>query len=626
MCGICGFTGFDDPQLLHAMTDRLRHRGPDGEGFHGGKTASLGMRRLAIIDLKSGNQPIYSEDGQVAVVFNGEIYNHLELRRELESQGHAFKTNADTEVIVHLYEELGERCVERLEGMFALAVADERLGRLLLARDPLGIKPLYYAQAPRQGLVFASEMKSLLLAPFIRKKIDPAALNAYLSYLYVPEPLSIFQGISKLSPGHLILHDQRAGKTEIKKYWQLQRTLTAPRTGPEQEEALRGLLAKTVSRHLMSDVPLGVFLSGGLDSGAIAAFMAQSGVVPMTYSMGFSGSGESSYDELPQAALTAQRCGAVHHEIRVTPDIAGLLGRIAWHFDEPHADSSAIVTYLICREASKDIKVALTGIGGDEAFGGYPRYSGMRLHQLCRRLPRSLRRAALWSAERFSETGTSRDWANWGKRFFKGSLLGEFECYDSWVRSADDELLSRLYPDGGRSVRMPDRRDIYFAAGSPDPVDRASHLDLMTYLPGDLLAMADKMSMAHSLELRVPFCDKTLVEFACSLPSGERASLGGLKNLLRRVLTPLLPPQVISRRKQGFMVPLPLWLNGRLQPLADELLDARLVKKRGYFQAETVSALLAEHRSGRRNRADILWALMMFEIWHRITIDGQSPD
>jgi asparagine synthase (glutamine-hydrolysing) len=584
------------------------------------------MRRLAIIDLKTGGQPIYNEDGKVAVVFNGEIYNCGELRTELQSKGHVFKTATDTEVIVHLYEEVGEGCPQRLEGMFAFAVADERTGKLLLARDHMGIKPLYHAAAPNGGLIFASEMKSLLLAPFIKRKLDPAALDLYLSYLYVPEPHSIFEGISKLPPGHLISHDWRAGRTAVKRYWEL-RKLPGPPAG-EREEALRSLLARTVKSHLMSDVPLGVFLSGGLDSGAITALMAQAGADVKTFSIGYEGKGESSYNELDAAGLMARRFGTTHTEIRVAPKIAELLPKLAWHFDEPHADSSAIVTYLISQRAAASIKVALTGIGGDEIFGGYPRYMGARFHRLYRHLPGPLRRAALSGAERLAESGASRDWANWGKRFARGGLLDEFACYDSWVSAADTGLRSRLYSAdwlGGRTLGpdLAGRRALHAGASSSDVVDQASYLDLMTYLPGDLLMMADKMSMASSLELRVPFCDRRLVEFMYSLPAGERAGWSGLKLLLRRVLRPLLPPEILAKRKQGFMVPLPLWLKGELAPLIDDLLAPSLIKRRGYFDPDAVAGLLAEHRSGARGRADLIWALMMFETWHRLYLDGE---
>ena len=634
MCGICGFTGLDDKPLLRSMTALLTHRGPDSDGFHFGSSASLGMRRLAIIDVPGGGQPIYSEDGKIAVVFNGEIYNHRELRRELQSRGHVFKTSADTEVIVHLYEEMGGRCAERLEGMFAFAVADERTGILVLARDPVGIKPLYYASAPNGGLIFASEMKSLLLAPFLRREIDPAALDAYLSYLYVPEPLSIFRGISQLAPGHLVVHDGRRGKTAVKKYWELRPSPSQLKSAREREEALCELLATTVSRHLMSDVPLGIFLSGGLDSGAIAAFMARAGVIPRTYSIGFEGSEEGSYDELASAALTAARCGAQHHEIRVSPDIAGLMETLVWHLDEPHADSSAIVTYLVSKHASCDLKVALTGIGGDEVFGGYPRYAAISLHPMARRIPRGALKAFRGCAEFFTESGESRDWVNWAQRFSRGAGREEFDCYDSWLRTADDDALSRLYSDDWKAAhatmpvcrRAQERRSIYFASPSENPADRASFMDLQTYLPGDLLSMADKMSMACSLELRVPFCDKAVVEFMFSLPPSERANPFGLKRLLRRVLKPMLPPQVLAKRKQGFMIPLAPWLKGPLKPLAEDLLAPELIRRRGYFNADAVASLWAEHRSGVRNRADILWALMMFEMWHRLYADGKFPD
>ncbi len=629
MCGICGFAGFQDEGLLRRMTELLRHRGPDSEGFHLGAAAYLGMRRLSIIDLSGGSQPIYSEDGKVAVVCNGEIYNFASLRQELEAKGHAFKTDSDTEVIVHLYEEEGEGFPQRLEGMFACAVADERSGRLLLARDPVGIKPLYHCAAPGGGILFASEMKSLLQAPFVRREIDPAALDAYLRYLYVPEPLAIFKGISKLPAGHVLVREP-GRDLRVRKYWELKKLSKVPGAGPEREEALSALLGATVKSHLMSDVPLGVFLSGGLDSGAVTALMARAGARIRTFSIGFADAAERSYNELGLAALVADRFGAAHTEIEVSPDAADLIPKIAWHFDEPHADSSAVVTWLICREAAKSIKVALTGIGGDEVFGGYPRYMGARAAGLYRGLPLALRQAAAGAAARLPETGASRDWLNWAKRFARGGAQDEFGCYDSWTRAADRGLLDGLYSKDMKASLNEDateaqRRAFYLEAGSEDVVDRAQYLDFKTYLPGDLLMMADKMSMASSLELRVPLCDRKLAEFMYSLPPEERVGAGSLKSLLRRVLRPILPPQVLAARKQGFMIPLPLWLKGRWLPWARELLSPQTVKRRGWFDPAAVARLLDEHVSSHHGRADLIWALMMLEAWQRVYIDEFKP-
>jgi asparagine synthase (glutamine-hydrolysing) len=612
------------------MTALLRHRGPDSEGFHAGEAASLGMRRLAIVDIAGGDQPLYSEDGTIALVCNGEIYNSPSLRSELEARGHRFRTRSDSEVVVHLYEEEGEAFPERLEGMFACALCDERRGLLLLARDPVGIKPLYLADAPGGGLLFASEMKSLLAAPFLRREIDPAALDAYLSYLCVPEPLSIFKGVSKLPAATLLVREARGGRRRTRRYWKLGRAAAPPPAGEERERALRALLSDTVRSHLMSDAPLGLFLSGGLDSGAVAACMAQAGARLRTYSIGFGPPGESSYDERPAAALVARRFGARHTEIVASPDCAGLLPDLAWHFDEPHADSSAVLTWMISREAARGVKVALTGIGGDEVFGGYPRYLGARAAGLYRRLPAALRRAAAAAAERLPEAGSARDWGNWIKRFARGGAMDEFACYDEWLRSAPrgeldglyaEDLKARLGPDAVRAAR----RAAYFSAEAVDPAGRAQWMDFTTYLPDDLLMMADKMSMASSLELRVPLCDRRLAEFMFSLPSGERAGPGGLKVLLRRALKGLLPPEILSRRKQGFMVPLPLWLKGPWREWPRELLSPEAVRRRGFFDPAAVSRLLDGHAARRPGRSDLLWALMMLEAWCRAYLDDFRP-
>jgi asparagine synthase (glutamine-hydrolysing) len=637
VCGICGFVGLHDEPLLRRMTRRLVHRGPDDEGFYlngsaGSAGVGLGMRRLSIIDLAGGHQPMANEDQTVRVVFNGEIYNYRELREGLLAKGHTFSTNSDTEVIVHLYEEHGDSCVEHLEGMFAFALWDTNREQLLLARDRLGIKPLYYA-VQNGVFLFASELKALLEYNGIQKDVDPRALAAYLTFLYIPSPGTIFTTVRKLPPAHLLRY--RKGELSLRSYWDVsfpgrseRRAITRLPSADSLAE-LRQLLEETVRSHMMSDVPLGLFLSGGLDSGSLAAMMARESSTPVrTFTIGY-GDAAGSYNELAAARAMARHIGSNHHEEIVTPNVMELLPKLVWHLDEPFADSSLIPTYLVSASARRHVTVALSGIGGDELFGGYPRYLGARLAGGYERLPRRLRQAAAKLAQFVPESTRSRNMGGWMKRFVKSGLLPPRERYLSWISFYDEAGLDELFSPSftaavGNTPSLWDaHRQWYDHAGASTVMDRVFSTDVKGYLADDLLMMGDKMSMAASLELRVPYCDRRLIEYAAAMPEEWKVKGLTLKSLFRSAIKEMLPAEIVNRTKQGFMVPIGPWLKNELKPLVEELLSESSIEKRGYFNCATVYRLLEEHRSGRRNLADQIFALVVLELWHRMYIDGE---
>jgi len=634
MCGICGFVGLNDEPLLRRMTRRLVHRGPDDEGFYfdgSDRGVGLGMRRLSIIDLAGGHQPIANEDHTVWVVFNGEIYNYRELREGLLAKGHTFSTNSDTEVIVHLYEEHGDSCVEYLQGMFTFALWDTGREQLLLARDRLGIKPLYYA-VQNGVLVFASELKALLEYNALQKVVDPRALATFLTFLYIPSPGTIFTNVRKLPPAHLLRY--RKGELSLRSYWDVtfpgrsERRTISRRTAADGLAELRQVIEETVRSHLISDVPLGLFLSGGLDSGSLAAMMARQTSTPVqTFTVGY-GDEAGSYNELAAARTMARHIGSNHHEEIVTPNVMELLPKLAWHLDEPFADSSLIPTYLVSASARQHVTVALSGIGGDELFGGYPRYLGARLAGGYERLPRWLRQAAARLIEFVPESTGSRNMGGRIKRFVKSGLLPPREQYLSWISFYDEKGLGALFsPSFNAAVNnMPSlwdaHRGWYDHAQASTVMDRVFSTDVKGYLADDLLMMGDKMSMAASLELRVPYCDHRLIEYAAAMPEELKVKGLTLKLLFRNAIKEMLPAEIVNRTKQGFMVPIGPWLKKELKPLVEELLSESSIEKRGYFNYATVHRLLAEHESGRRNCSDQIFALLMLELWHRIYLDG----
>ena len=625
MCGIAGHVGPTARELLPAMLGLLKHRGPDDSGIHVSADVGLGMTRLAIIDLVTGQQPMSDPTGRYWIVFNGEIYNFRQLRAELMTAGRRFRTRSDTEVILHAYAVHGEACVERLAGMFAFAIWDDAERRLFLARDRLGKKPLYYWHRGRLFL-FASEPKALLCHPAVSRGLDWPAFHHYLAFGYTPAARSIFDTIRKLPPAHTAaLVD---GGLTLSRYWQL-----PPGTAParphlrpaESAAAVREWLREAVRLRLESDVPLGVFLSGGIDSSAVVASMREvtSGRIA-TFSVGF-GRAAPSYDELPYARLVATRFGTDHHEETLEPDVQALLPAIVRASDEPFADSSAIPTYIVAQATARHVKVALSGIGGDETFGGYPRYLGLRMSALHGRLPRWLRHTAREVALRLPDSGSSRNWADWARRFTAHPDATAADRYIGWTRffgTAELAVLARPALSAHLESAVDESQQAAFAAGNHgDPVDGAFRVDLATYLPDDLLAMADRMSMAHSLEVRAPFCDHRIVEESLRLSPQTKMPGGRLKGLLKTAFAGVLPEEVLAHRKQGFMIPLGDWLRRELRPTLDDLLARDRVRARGLFDHEAVERMKREHLTGRQTHADRLWTLMMAELWMREYLD-----
>ncbi len=601
------------------MGDAVRHRGPDDEGFFLDGRVGLGMRRLSIIDLKTGQQPIHNEDESLQVVLNGEIYNYRALTQELLERGHTFYSNSDTEVIVHLYEELGKECVHRLRGMFAFALWDAKARTLFIARDRLGIKPLYYAETPG-GLVFASELKSLVRFPGLRREVDPAGLLGYLQLGYVPDPLSILRGVFKLLPGHW-LERRPDGTVEVKPYWD-----PAPffeRAGALDSEQgvleeLRRRLGEAVRLHLVSDVPLGAFLSGGIDSSTVAALMAaEVGGRVKTFSIGFK---EREFNELPYARVVAQRLGAEHHELVVSPESVDLIERIIGHFDEPFADASAIPTYLVSMLASGHVKVVLSGDGGDELFAGYDRYvvDHRRRHgDVISRLGMS---GVFRSVSRALPEGAR------GKNYLFNISLPRMERYIDGVSHYPPHSLRQLL-SGDLVAQLHDTGSHVFAphvarGAALDFPSRLQYLDMKTYLPGDILTKVDRMSMAHSIEARVPLLDHELVEYVAAMPAHYKLREGATKYLFKRAIEELVPREILFRRKQGFGVPLDHWFRGKSRDYLRERLLSPGALRHGFFNRSYVETLWNSYVTNRRMDAlDRLWGLLVFEVWHQAYLE-----
>ena len=629
MCGIAGWVGAPDAgrDVLDAMLRALEHRGPDDTGRFAVGEAALGMTRLSIIDLVTGRQPMTSEDGTATLVFNGEIYNFRELRDELASRGRRFATRSDSEALLRAWETWGEDCLPRLRGMFAFAIWDARRRRLLLARDRLGKKPLYYWH--RDGLlVFASEPKALLRHPAVGRAVDLVALEHYAAFGYTPAARSIFEGIAKLPPAHAVTLDD--GRLTLRRYWTLPAGGSAPTLTGSTEELRRRVRAEVrdaVRARLEADVPLGVFLSGGIDSSAIVACMRELNVGRVaTFSVGFGA--DPSHDELPWARAVARRFETEHHEEVLEPKIADLAATVVRAFDEPFADSSAIATLIVAESTARHVKVALSGIGGDEAFAGYPRYLGVRLSEAWARVPWLLRAGPQALARRLPESATSRNLGDWARRFAAGADRPMPERYIRWTRFFDAPALAELATPALAQAFGDDVEAAHRAAwagrAADDAVDGAWRIDLATYLPDDLLAMADRMSMAHSLELRAPFCDHRLIEFSLGVPSTTKLGRVSLKVLLKAAFADVLPPDVTRRRKQGFMIPLSRWLRTELRDLVEDTLAPDLVRARGLWRVDAVRRLVSEHVSGRRIHGDRIWTLVMLELWMREYLDARG--
>jgi len=630
------------------MVAAIRHRGPDdagtylrgdlpayvpqdtaGEASRGtaeGPSVGLGIARLSIIDVLGGHQPVANEDGTVWVVFNGEIYNFRELRGQLIERGHIFRSRTDTEAIVHLYEEHGERVVEHLRGMFAFALWDERQQRLLLARDPLGKKPLVYRDDGSR-LVFASELQSLLEAPDIPRAVCPEALDDYLTYQYVPAPLTIFQGIRKLPPAHYLVAS--AAETRIERYWDLPTQVQENVDFDACVVEVRERLTEAVRLRLIADVPLGAFLSGGIDSSIVVGLMARECREPVkTFSIGF---GERKYDELNYARMAAERFKTQHREFVVQPDAVHLLPTLVRHYGEPFADSSAIPTYYLAQKTREHVTVALSGDGGDEGFAGYERYLGMRLASAYDALPKPIR--SVWEGltdKLIGKMPASAEPKTLGrkvKRFLQGLSRPQAERYIDWIAYFKREHRQGLYTDAF-AARLGSHNpeqfllDEFAKVPHLDAVAATSRVDAVSYLPYDILVKVDIASMANSLEVRAPFLDRDLMAFAFSLPTGLKMGVwkASPKHLLRAAFADLLPEAIRTRGKMGFGVPIAAWFRGELAGYLREVLLSPESLGRGYFREEAIRRLVEQHTAGQADHADRLWALLNLDLWHRAFI------
>jgi asparagine synthase (glutamine-hydrolysing) len=638
MCGIVGAVSANHQavasETVRRMCAAITHRGPDDEGyyfneadengsrsrFQGSASVGLGMRRLAIIDLQTGQQPIHNEDQSVWVVLNGEIYNYKELRAELEARGHRFYTQTDTEAIVHAYEEYGSDVPKRLRGMFAFALWDARHERLLLARDRVGKKPLLYS-INSGGLVFASEFQALLCHPNVSREINPEAISDYLSFLCVPAPQTAFCAIRKLEPGHTLVWQR--GEVRIERYWSLDFKSKIDISEAEAGERAIELLRDAVRVRLMSDVPLGAFLSGGIDSSAVVALMSElSATRVKTFSIGFD---EKDFSEIHHARRVAERFDTEHHEFIVRPAAIEVLPALVRHYGEPYADSSAIPTYYLSKMTRQHVTVALNGDGGDECFAGYERYAAMRVANRYQRLPQFVRKQIVEPALRaIPEAGATHSQFGKARRFVGVMGRSAGERYLRWTSAINDELKLELCTHDFLAQTTEALRHVapWFAGnGEIDVVDRALMADTFNYLPNDLLVKVDIASMAVSLEARSPFLDHHVMEFAASLPA--RYKLRGLttKHLLKKALRGMLPAENLTRRKMGFGVPLAHWFRSELKGVLVETLLSERALQRGYFKPEAVRRLIAQHTEGKRDYAHQLWTLLMLELWHREFID-----
>ncbi|WP_027134373.1 asparagine synthase (glutamine-hydrolyzing) [Geminicoccus roseus] len=619
MCGIAGvltFPGGDrlDPSLLARMTDTILHRGPDGVGHHVDPPVLMGMRRLSIIDVAGGHQPIGNEDGTVQVVFNGEIYNYRELRQDLERRGHRFRTRSDTEVLVHLYEEHGDAFPRLLNGMFAFALHDRTRRRVLLARDQVGIKPLFVAKLPGQ-LVFGSEIKALLASGLVPRELDHDALAEFMSWEYVPAPRTLIRAIRKLEPGCTLAVDLDRGAVQERRYWDLP---AADAVEPGEERAwadrLDAAIGQAVRRQMVADVPLGALLSGGVDSSMV---VSQMGKGALTFSIGFD---DASYDELPHARRVARHLGVRHEVETIRADVRGMFDHLMHFMDDPIADFSIFPTYLVSRLARRHVTVALSGDGGDELFGGYDTYVAQAMAGRWQRLPAFLRQGVIAPLlDRIPPRPQKKGLINKAKRFVEGARLDPALGHARWRLFMDAALRGNLFTAG-----MGEQRDTgaeahvrrYMQeAEARDPVDRALHVDMKSYLVDNCLVKTDRMSMACSLELRVPLLDIELVELAFRMPSSMKLKDGQTKPLLKEVTARHVPRESVYRTKQGFSIPIKHWLNDAFRPLTDELLAPERLKADGLFQPDTVQRLLAEHRSNRANHSHVIWAMLVFQDW-----------
>ena len=631
MCGICGKyspSGVKTEEL-DAMLDTIVHRGPDDSGCYVNANIGLGSRRLSIIDLETGNQPISNEDGTVWIVYNGEMYNYKSLRTQLESKGHLFRTGSDTEVIVHLYEEVGERCVEQLSGMFAFALWDERQQKLLLARDRIGQKPMFYS---RDGadLLFGSEMKAILALHHQERELDPLAMHDYLSLRFIPSPLTIFKHIQKLPPAHTLVFQN--GQIRLRRYWHLSFREKLTMSEPEILEALREKLKQTVASHLMSDVPVGALLSGGLDSSLIVAILAGDlARKTNTFSIGVA---ESDFDELPFARLVAEHYETQHVEERVAANVIQSLPEMIWHLDEP-SDPIAACMFQAARLASRHVKVVLGGDGGDELFAGFDRYVGARYIDMYSLMPLALRQGLMGPMlDRLPDSFTYKSLTQKLRWLHHLSLqatsaeqYAEATCFFRFTHEGKHALYcDKLWGEMEERNSTTAITEPFNRAEADHLLDRMLYTDFVTRLPEHSLVLTDRMSMAHGLEVRSPFLDHEMVEFLAKVPAEIKVQNHQPKYLMRKLAANYLPAPILQREKQGFMLPIAYWFRTDLFPLVSQMLEHSHFVRDGWFKKENIQRLLEEHRSNRYDHHVRLWMLLTLELWHQLYIEGRKPE
>jgi asparagine synthase (glutamine-hydrolysing) len=617
MCGIAGIAGRCDENLVRRMTDLIAHRGPDAEGFHCEAAVSLGHRRLSIIDLSAGHQPMSYGGGRYWVVFNGEIYNYRELRGQLRGLGHSFSTNSDTEVLLAAYAAWGGACIDHLNGMFAFALWDREDETLFLARDPLGIKPLYFAEA---GGVFhfASEIKALRICPGVDLALDTEAMDDYLTYLYTMPPRTFYRGIRQVPPGHCATW--KAGRLSVRRYWHLALEVAKHRESGHSSD-LGARLDSLVKSHLVADVPVGAFLSGGLDSATIVRCMADQGAAPMTFTVGFGEEG-GQYDETREARQLSESIGTRHHQMEAHIDPSDAVETVLSGFDEPFGNPTALLSHAICGLVRKHVAVVLSGDGGDECFGGYPRYRGVQLMQSWRKFPFCARRLGDNLFRLLPEAHDGRYFLRRLREFSSAGLLREADAYPLWLSTFTPAQKSLLFNGdlqkalAGRDAWEP-IRNWADESGESDPAARAMYVDFHAFLPNNVLQYGDRMSMAHGLEVRVPFADRGMVECMAAVPAAAKLSGGVSKKLLRECMQNRLPQDVLVRKKMGFNPPMGVWLTGGLRDLVEDTLSKESMTRRGWFNPVHVQSIWGDHVSGRRDHTWHLWALVLLEAWAR---------
>lgn len=625
MCGIVGYVGSNVPGSLELMCRSIVHRGPDEDGYFTAPGVGLAMRRLSIIDLAGGKQPISNEDGSVTTVFNGEIYNYQEITASLKQRGHVFSTRSDTETIVHLYEEYGLDFVEHLRGMFAIALWDAKRSRLVLVRDRIGEKPLYYRYDERSGaLQFSSEIKAILQCRGTRE-VNPQAVCQFMAAGYLPAPVTFFRGIEKLPQGAMLVHEN--GRAEVRTYWQLDRGSRANISFDEARERLSDLLVESVQLCLKSDVEVGSFLSGGLDSSVITGIMRRLGAEVQTFSVGYRGAAEG-FNELSYARRVADNLGTKHHELILEPtSTIQLLPKILWHFDEPHGEPSSVLVYLLSEFTRRKLKVAMGGTGSDEIFYGYPKHGGLRLLQYYRLVPRFVRESVLERIiNKWPESTRGSRFAKRAKRFVAGAGVEPEQAYLSWTSLLGKEIRDRLVSEPVKAASEDPSGDAFMRAwltapGRGSVLDRVTDMEVNGYLPNFQLTYMDRMSMANSLEVRSPLCDWKLVDFVTSLPGRYRLKGTRSKHLLKTVATQWVPRDIVERKKVGFDSPIGQWMKDELRGFVAGFLAPEQIRRTGLLESDAVQELIADHLAGKKDYSLQLWSVLTVEAWHRMFIE-----